>query len=138
MIDVKIYENNIDPISCIDWVMSNNSGGIDVFIGSVREETNKRKVVRLEFEAYGEMAINEMNKIANEVLKRWPVNKILIHHRIGALQIGEIPVLIAVAAAHRAEAFEACRYAIAKLKEYFPLWNKKFYEDGEIWVAAHP
>ena len=138
MIDVKIYENNIDPISCIDWVMSNNSGGIDVFIGSVREETNKRKVVRLEFEAYGEMAINEMNKIANEVLKRWPVNKILIHHRIGALQIGEIPVLIAVAAAHRAAAFEACRYAIDTLKENVPIWKKEFYEDGEIWVAAHP
>ncbi|PWT97580.1 MAG: molybdenum cofactor biosynthesis protein MoaE [Bacteroidetes bacterium] len=138
MIEVKLTEKAIDPLACINWVMSDNSGGIDVFIGSVRSETNHRKVMRLEFEAYGEMALNKMNGIAKDVFDKWPVNKILIHHRIGILQIGEIPVLIAVAAAHRAAAFDACRYAIDTLKQNVPIWKKEVYEDGEIWVAAHP
>ena len=137
-IDIKISVDPLQIQSCIDWVMSPQCGGINVFIGSVRNVTKGKKVVRLEFEAYESMAINEMNKIAKDVLKKWPVQKILIHHRTGILQTGEVPVIIAVAAAHRDAAFDACRYTIDTLKQTVPIWKKEVFEDGEIWVAAHP
>ena len=137
-IDIKISVDPLQIQSCIDWVMSPECGGINVFIGSVRNVTKGKKVVRLEFEAYESMAISQMNKIAKDVLKKWPVQKILIHHRTGILQTGEVPVIIAVAAAHRDAAFDACRYTIDTLKQTVPIWKKEVFEDGEIWVAAHP
>ena len=70
--------------------------------------------------------------------EKWPVHKVLIHHRTGVLEVGEIPVIIAVSAAHRAAAFEACQFAIDTLKETVPIWKKEIFQDGEVWVAAHP
>jgi molybdopterin synthase catalytic subunit len=84
------------------------------------------------------MAIKEMEKIADQAYQQWPVQKILIHHRVGVLQIGEIPVIIAVSAAHRDAAFEACRFLIDTLKQTVPIWKREIFEDGEVWVAAHP
>jgi molybdopterin synthase catalytic subunit len=138
MVDLKITSAVLDIPNCINWVMTPQSGGIDVFIGTVRDQTKGKKVVRLEFEAYEKMALNEMKKIADEMMKQWPIHKILIHHRVGVLQVGEVPVVIAVSASHRAAAFEACRYAIDTLKETVPIWKKEVFEDGEEWVAAHP
>ncbi len=118
--------------------MSPQSGGIDVFIGTVRDATKGKAVIKLEFEAYVPMALKEMEKIAREAFYKWPVQKLLIHHRVGVLQIGEVPVIIAVSCAHRDAAFEACRYVIDKLKQTVPIWKKEIFEDGEVWVAAHP
>ena len=138
MIDIQISEDTLDIAACIDWVMSPECGGIDVFIGTVRNATKGKEVIRLEFEAYKQMALNEMQKIAEQALEKWPVQKILIHHRTGVLQVGEVPVVIAVAAAHRAAAFDACRYTIDTLKDTVPIWKREVFEDGEVWVAAHP
>lgn len=124
--------------SCIDWIMSPESGGIDVFIGTVRNATKGKPVLKLDFEAYEPMAISEMEKIARQAFEKWPVQKVLIHHRTGTLQVGEVPVIIAVSAAHRDAAFEACRYIIDTLKQTVPIWKKEAFEDGEVWVAAHP
>lgn len=124
--------------SCIDWIMSPESGGIDVFIGTVRNATKGKPVLKLDFEAYEPMAISEMEKIAQQAFDKWPVQKVLIHHRTGTLQVGEVPVIIAVSAAHRDAAFEACRYIIDTLKQTVPIWKKEVFEDGEVWVAAHP
>ncbi|CAN5713922.1 hypothetical protein BH10BAC2_BH10BAC2_17110 [soil metagenome] len=118
--------------------MSPECGGIDVFIGTVRNATKGKTVVQLEFEAYEVMALKEMQKIADEVFEKWPVQKIVIHHRTGVLNIGEVPVVIVVAAAHRAAAFDACRYTIDTLKQTVPIWKKEVFDDGEVWVAAHP
>ena len=118
--------------------MTPQSGGIDVFIGTVRNSTKGKPVVRLEFEAYETMAIKEMEKIAGQAFAKWPLQKIAIHHRTGVLHIGEIPVVIAVSAAHRDAAFDACRYIIDTLKQTVPIWKKELFEDGEVWVAAHP
>lgn len=118
--------------------MSPDSGGIDVFIGTVRDATKGKAVVRLEFEAYESMAIAEMEKIAQKAFEKWPVQKVLVHHRTGALDVGEVPVIIAVSAAHRSAAFEACRYIIDTLKQTVPIWKKEIFKDGEVWVAAHP
>jgi molybdopterin synthase catalytic subunit len=136
--DIKISSTPLDIQSCIDWVMSPECGGINVFIGTVRNETNQKKVVRLEFESYDSMAISEMSKIAAYVFQKWSIQKILIHHRTGILQTGEVPVIIAVAAAHRDAAFKACRYAIDTLKQTVTIWKKEIFEDGEVWVDAHP
>ncbi|HVV54888.1 MAG TPA: molybdenum cofactor biosynthesis protein MoaE [Mucilaginibacter sp.] len=137
-INISISGKPLNIQSCIDWVMSPQSGGTDVFIGTVRDSTKGKKVIRLEFEAYEPMALKEMEKIAAQAFEKWPVQKLLIHHRTGILEVGEVPVVIAVSCAHRAAAFEACRYVIDTLKQTVPIWKKEVFEDGETWVAAHP
>lgn len=138
MVDINITEQPLNMQECINRVMSPECGGIDVFIGTVRNTTKGKAVVRLEFEAYESMAMKEMEKIAAEMKTKWPVHKIVMHHRVGVLQVGEVPVIIAVSAAHRDAAFDACRYAIDTLKQRVPIWKKEVFEDGEVWVAAHP
>jgi molybdopterin synthase catalytic subunit len=138
MVDLRITNEILNMEACIKWAMTPQAGGIDAFVGTVRDQTKGKKVIRLEFEAYEKMALNEMKKIVDEMMKRWSLHKVLIHHRTGILQIGEVPVVIAVSASHRAAAFEACRYAIDTLKQTVPIWKKEIFEDGEEWVAAHP
>jgi molybdopterin synthase catalytic subunit len=138
MVDIKILSLPIDVAACIHWVSSPQSGGINVFIGTVRDSTQGKNVVRLEFEAYESMALKEMHKIADDMIENWPLNNILIHHRTGSLEVGEIPVVIAVSSAHRAAAFAACQFAIDQLKQTVPIWKKEIFEDGEHWVSAHP
>lgn len=138
MIEIKLLESPLDIAQCIASVASDNAGGIDVFIGTVRNFTKGRRVLRLEFEAYEPMAIAEMAKIAREAEALFAVDRIAIHHRLGMLGIGETAVVIAVSTPHRHAAFDACRYAIDTLKQTVPIWKKEFFEDGEVWVAAHP
>ena len=138
MIDIRILSEPLNTEYCIQWVMSPETGGINLFIGTVRNNTKGKEVVRLEFEAYEKMALSEMKKIADDCFRKWPVQRVLIHHRTGVLKTGEIPVIIAVSAAHRAAAFEACRYVIDALKQTVPIWKKEIFHDGEVWVAAHP
>ena len=135
---IQISPTALNIQSAIDWIRSPESGGIDVFIGTVRNATKGKPVIRLEFEAYEPMALAEMEKIVKQAFEQWPVQRALIHHRTGVLQVGEVPVIIAVSAAHRAAAFEACRYIIDTLKQTVPIWKKEIFEDGEVWVAAHP
>ena len=138
MIDIQLLENELSTENCTNWVCSDEVGGVVVFVGTVRNQTKGKRVLKLEFEAYKPMAIAEMKKIAEQAIAKWPVLKIAIHHRVGVLNIGEIPVIIAVSCAHRNAAFEACQFAIDTLKETVPIWKKEFFEDGEVWVAAHP
>ncbi|MBK9731477.1 MAG: molybdenum cofactor biosynthesis protein MoaE [Chitinophagaceae bacterium] len=138
MTNIQITSAPINITDCIQWTMHPQCGGINVFIGTVRASTKEKKVVRLEFEAYESMALAEMKKIAEEALQKFSIQKILIHHRTGVLQVSDVPVVIVVGAAHRAAAFDACRYAIDQLKETVPIWKKEIFEDGEVWVAAHP
>jgi len=138
MIDIQLLDTPLDPQVCTNWVTNPKSGGIAVFIGTVREFTKGKKVVRLEFESYKPMAISEMKKIAEAAAEKWKANKISIHHRVGVLDIEEIAVVIAVSTPHRKAAFEACQYCIDTLKETVPIWKKEIFEDGEVWVAAHP
>lgn len=137
-IDIQILDTPLSTQACIDFAGDEGTGGLVTFIGTVRNNTKGRAVVRLEFEAYVPMAISEMRKIAEAAAEQWPVRKIAIHHRVGKLEIGGIAVVITVATAHRKAAFEACSYAIDTLKETVPIWKKEIFEDGEVWVAAHP
>lgn len=138
MVEVKILSTPIDVLYCVNAVMSPSTGGIDVFVGTVRNATKGNVVVQLEFEAYERMALAEMQKIADEAMRRWQLNAIVMHHRTGTLVVGDVPVVISVAAPHRTAAFEACRYAIDTLKQTVPIWKKEVYKDGAEWVAAHP
>lgn len=138
MLDIQLKNTPLIPQECIDFSASDSAGGSVVFIGTVRNQTKGKPVVRLEFEAYEPMAISEMRKIAEQAQIRWSCEKIAIHHRVGSLDIGAIAVIIAVATPHRKAAFEACEYCIDTLKETVPIWKKEIFEDGEVWVAAHP
>lgn len=137
-ISIKLTSEKLSLQDCYDFVDDPTCGGIDVFVGTVRNHTKGKAVNKLEFSAYAPMAIKEMQKIAERALEKFDVHKIAIHHAEGVLEIGDIPVIISVSAAHRNAAFEACLFAIDTLKETVPIWKKEFFEDGEVWVNAHP
>ena len=132
------------PISVDDVVGavaggSGENGGVVTFAGIVRREGHAlRDVVRLEYEAYAEMALEVMTAIADELEREQPGARVAIHHRVGALAVGETAVVIAAAAPHRAEAFAACRAAIDRLKERAPIWKKEIGESGEVWLGLGP
>ena len=108
------------------------NGAVIVMSGMVRNQTGGRAVVALEYQAYEPMAIQVFRQIAAEIRHQWrDVNRVVIHHRVGRLQVGEISVLVAVGSPHRKEAFEACCYAIDTLKDNAPVWKKEWYDDGE-------
>ena len=135
---IHLTEQSLDLQAVVELVTSDGCGAIDVFIGTVRNKTKGREVVRLEFEAYDKMAIKEMTKIADRARKQWPIAELAIHHRVGTLGIGDTAVIIAVSTPHRKASFEACQFVIDTLKETVPIWKKEVFEDGEVWVAAHP
>ena len=136
--DIQIYDTPIDVAKVESFVYDSDCGGVVSFIGTVRNATKGKNVVRLEFESFKPMAIKELNKIADTIFEKWPVKKLSIHHRVGNLAIGEVAVVIAVSCPHRKNAFEACEFAIDTLKETVPIWKKEIFEDGEVWVSAHP
>ena len=137
-IDIQIKSSALSLEEQLAFVSEEASGGINVFVGNVRNQTKNKSVIKLEFEAYTPMAIKEMELIAKEALTKYVINKISIQHRIGTLWPGETAVIIAVGSAHRDDAFRACRYCIDTLKKTVPIWKKEFFEDGAVWVAAHP
>ena len=136
--DIQLSHQQLSADRCIRFVQDDHCGGLAVFIGTVRAQTQKKKVIQLEFEAYEPMAITEVQKICNTICDKWDVKKASVHHCLGTLHVGEIAVIIAVSTPHRKEAFSACQYVIDTLKETVPIWKKEIFEDGEIWVAAHP
>jgi len=132
----RVVTEPLSPDAIADEVDDPGAGGIVIFSGVVRNETGGRPVKFLEYEAHAPMAEVKMREIGETVRGRWPgVKRVAMLHRIGRLEIGEASVLIAVAAAHRGDAFEACRYAIDTLKQTVPVWKKEHFEDGEVWVG---
>jgi len=137
-ISIVLTSEKLDLTTCNDFVQDDASGGITLFVGTVRNHTNGKEVKRLDFSAYEPMAIKEMHIIAEQALEKFSISKIAIHHAVGNLHIGDVPVIIAVSSAHRGAAFEACQFAIDTLKETVPIWKKEHFEDGEVWVNSHP
>ena len=113
------------------------NGAVVLMSGMVRNQTDGKPVVALEYQAYAPMALRVFSDIATQIRDRWSdINRVVIHHRIGRLNIGEISVLVAVGSPHRSEAFEACRYAIDTLKHNAPIWKKEHWQDGSsTWVS---
>lgn len=135
---IEITKNKIEVAKLIASVSDPGSGAIDVFIGTTRNKTSEKPVVRLDFEAYEPMAIKELQKIVDRARHQWPILKYAISHRVGEVVIGEEAVVIAVSTPHRQAAFEACKFIIDELKKTVPIWKKEIFEDGDVWVAAHP
>ena len=138
---IKIVRDHVDVAALEAAVADPAAGAMCTFVGTTRENNVGRKVLRLEYEVYEAMALSEIRKLADEAGRRWEITRIAITHRIGVVEIGETSVAIAVSAPHRAEAFEACRFAIDRLKEIVPIWKKEHFEGGEVWIGcqtSHP
>jgi MoaE-MoaD fusion protein len=131
-----VVDRPLSPDDIAARVDDPGAGGIAIFSGVVRNTTDGRPVKFLEYEAHAPMAESKMREIGAAIRTRWSgVKRVAMLHRIGRLEIGESSVLIAVSAAHRGDAFEACRYAIDTLKRTVPVWKKEHFEDGEVWVG---
>jgi molybdopterin synthase catalytic subunit len=136
---VKITRDPLDGAAVralVDEATHASDGGVVTFEGVVRDHARGKNIRYLEYDAYPEMAEERMNAIAAEVGQRWQTDHVALVHRIGRLEIGECSVVVVVACPHRAEAFEACRYAIDTLKTTVPIWKKEVAEDGEEWVEG--
>jgi molybdopterin synthase catalytic subunit len=134
---MRLTYDPIDHASVTEAVRRPGCGAVVTFLGTVRDLTGDRVTVSLDYEAFAPMAERTMQQIESEVRQRWPVGEIVMVHRLGHLEIGEISVAVAVSCPHRAQAFDACRYAIDRLKEIVPIWKKENGADGTSqWV--HP
>jgi molybdopterin synthase catalytic subunit len=135
---MKLFEISKEPINTqqvIDKVVQREAGAITTFIGTVRELTHGKKTLYLIYEAYEEMAVKKLEQIGREIEEKWHDARVAITHRVGRLDITDIAVVIAVSTPHRADAYEANRYAIERIKEIVPIWKKEHWEDGEKWVG---
>lgn len=133
-----MYQITKDMISIeqtVSKVAHRNAGAINTFIGVVRELTKGKKTLYLEYEAYESMAAKKLEQIGLEIKEKWPEASVAITHRIGRLDITDIAVVIAVSSPHRADSFEASRYAIERIKEIVPIWKKEHWENGESWIG---
>ena len=135
---INITHSKIDTGQVLQHASSLEGGAICVFIGTVRNKTANKRVVRLEYEGYEPMAVKELEKILAEAKRRWPVIRLAISHRLGTLHLGDEAVVVAVSTPHRKESFEACQFVIDTLKQTVPIWKKEVFEGGEEWVSAHP
>jgi len=131
----EIVETAIDVQSVINAVSDRNAGAITTFIGTVREMTQEKRTVYLKYEAYVPMAVKQLQVIGDEIRDKWEGTKVAITHRIGELAISDVAVVIAVSSPHRAAAFEACRYAIERIKEVVPIWKKEHWDNGVAWMG---
>lgn len=134
---LEITDQPIDPERVIDSVKRDIHGAVVSFVGVVRGYSQGRRVLHLEYEAYPEMAEGILRQIADEIRARWQLEDVAICHRVGRLSVGEAALVIAVGAPHRREAFQACQYAIDRLKQIVPIWKKEVWEEGEGWVGNH-
>lgn len=135
MVNYCITRDFINPQDLIDVVKDRNAGAINMFIGTVRELTNGKKTVSLEYQAYEEMAEKKLKEIGDEIHLRFPQAKVAIVHRIGLLEISDIAVVIAVSTPHRSQSFDACRYAIERIKQLVPIWKKEKSDQGQWWIG---
>lgn len=136
---LKITSDEIELGDVIRAVEAGDAGAIVHFLGVVRNNTEGREVSYLEYEAYPPMAEKKMAEIAQEIDEKWGLDRVAMIHRVGRLEIGEVSVAVAVASPHRKEAFEACHYAMNRLKQIVPIWKREVWADGEEeWVKPDP
>ncbi len=136
MIVIELTEQSLVAQSWLDRLQDPAAGALTSFVGVVRNHHEGKPVAYLEYSAYREMALVQLNEIAEEMMARWPLSGVALVHRLGRLEIGETSVLIAAAAAHRAETFEACRHGIETLKQRVPIWKKEYYDNEPArWIG---
>jgi MoaE-MoaD fusion protein len=134
----SIVRSPIDTQCILNELKHGDDGAALVFEGIVRNQTRGRKTLYLDYEAYEEMALQQMELLAAQALQQFQIRDVAIVHRLGRLEIGETSVLIAVVSAHRAAGFDACRWLIDTLKRTVPIWKKEHFEDGAVWADGEP
>jgi MoaE-MoaD fusion protein len=132
----SVQSEALDPRFTESLVAHPGAGAIATFIGTVRDHGRGQAVTHLEYEAYAPAAELTMAQIGDEIRERWGIDHVAIAHRVGTLAVGEASVVISVASPHRDAAFEACRYAIERIKEIVPIWKKEHYADGAAWLGS--
>jgi len=130
----QLVREPIDPSTLIRHVRAPEDGAIVTFDGFVRNQSDNRRTLYLDYEAYEPMALAQMREICGQLHQKYRIHRVAIVHRLGRLEIGDTSVFIAVSAPHRAAAFDACRFAIDTLKRTVPIWKKEYFEDGEVWA----
>ena len=132
---IRLVDEPLEAGEAVSAVNCAKAGGIDVFIGTTRAERHPEAgdLLRLDYEAYPEMAVSQMEKLAAQARAKWPIVRLAIWHRIGAVAVGDPSVVIAVSCPHRGDAFEACRYLIDELKKAVPIWKKEVYAGRARW-----
>jgi len=133
---VKLQSEALGTDAIVKDVRRDADGAVALFLGTVRNHNLGRSVLYLEYEAFPEMALAEMQGIEREVLERFDVSRVALVHRTGRVELGEASVVCAVSAAHRVAALEGCRFAIDALKVRVPIWKKEFFEGGEVWAEG--
>jgi molybdopterin converting factor subunit 1 len=135
---ICLQREPIDAAALVAAVKDGEAGAVVVFDGIVRNNTRGRRTLYLDYEAYESMALGQMQALAHDAQYRFGVRRVALVHRLGRLQVGESSVLIVVASAHRAQAFDACRWIIDTLKKTVPIWKKEWFEDGAVWADGEP
>jgi molybdopterin synthase catalytic subunit len=133
---IRIVRTAIPLDGLVRAVRDPGAGAIVTFLGTTRNANEGRRVVRLEYEAYARMATKEMAALAATATARWKLRKVAMVHRIGVVPVGQASVGIAVSAAHRPEAFAACRWLIDRLKQIVPIWKREHFRGGQVWIGA--
>lgn len=135
---IRIQREPIDSSAILPRLKDGADGAVSVFDGVVRDNTRGRRTLYLDYEAYEEMALEQMKRLAADAKQRFGVREVAMLHRLGRLQVGETSVWIAVASAHRAQAMDACRWLIDTLKKTVPIWKKEYFVDGAVWADGEP
>lgn len=136
-LSVRVTTDPLDPAEAIAAVADDAAGGTCVFLGTVRDHSEAGRVTGLTYEAWEELALARLRELGEELFASWPLRRVVLWHRSGELAVGEISVIVACSAAHRAEAFEACRHGIERLKADVPIWKKEHLAEGEShWVMG--
>jgi len=134
---IRLSRDPIDYAALTEMVRRPDCGAVATFLGTVRDLTDGKETIALDYEAYPNMAEKKLAEIEGQTRQRWPVGEMAMVHRIGRLEVGEVSVAVAVSCPHRAQAFEACRFAIDQLKEIVPIWKKENWADGSTeWVHS--
>ena len=135
---VEITDGVIPAAEIVAGIKAGSDGAVCVFDGIVRDNTRGRKTLYLDYEAYRDMALEQMRALAGEAVVKYGVRDVTLVHRLGRLEVGETSVLVVVASAHRGAAFDACRWLIDTLKKTVPIWKKEHFEDGAVWADGEP
>jgi molybdopterin synthase catalytic subunit len=133
---IEITYQPLEPESITSQVRKDTNGAVVTFLGTTRVFSEGKRVVKLEYEAYEEMALKKLEEVRQEVRAEFGIDDVAIAHRIGPVDIGQISLVVAVASPHRKEAFLACHKIVDRVKQIVPIWKKEVFEDGSRWVAC--
>ena len=133
---IEITYKPLDVGTVTSYVLDDGAGAVVTFMGTTRNQTNDRKVLFLEYEAYRPMADEQLAKVEEEMFQGWKLTGVSISHRLGRLEIGEPSLIVSTSSPHRKDAYEASQFSIDRIKQIVPIWKKEFFENGAVWVGS--